>query len=44
MPEVLKRCKNIKDIKKNISFITNKRPIKIDKDVTNLINNESAVI
>ena len=41
MPEVLKRCKNIKDIKKNISFITNKRPIKIDKDVTNLINDES---
>ena len=41
MPEVLKRCKNIKDIKKNISFITNKRPIKIDKDVTNLINSES---
>jgi len=41
MPEVLKRYKNIKDIKKNISFITNKRPIKIDKDVTNLINGES---
>ena len=41
MPEVLKRYKNIKDIKKNISFITNKRPIKIDKDVTNLINDES---
>ena len=41
MPEILKRYKNIKDIKKNISFITNKRPIKIDKDVTNLINGES---
>ena len=41
MPEILKRCKNIKDIKKNISFITNERPIEIDEDVTNLINNES---
>ena len=41
MPEVLKRCKNIKDIKKNMSFITNERPIEIDEDVTNLINNES---
>ena len=41
MPEILKRYKNIKDIKKNISFITNERPIEIDKDVTNLINNKS---
>ncbi len=41
MPEILKRYKNIKDIKKNISFITNERPIEIDEDVTNLINNES---
>ena len=31
MPEILKRYKNIKDIKKNISFITNKRPIKLIK-------------
>ena len=43
MPEILKRCKNIKDIKKNISFITNERPIEIDEDVTNLINNESKI-
>ena len=41
MPEILKRYKNIKDIKKNISFITNERPIEINEDVTNLINNES---
>ena len=41
MPEVLKRCKNLKDIKKNINFIINERPIKIDGDATNLINDES---
>ena len=35
MPEILKRCKNIKDIEKNINFIINERPIKIDKEVTN---------
>lgn len=41
MPEILKRCKNIKDIEKNINFIINERPIKIDNEANKLINNVS---
>lgn len=41
MPEILKRCKNIKDIEKNINFIINERPIKIDNEANKLINDVS---
>ncbi len=41
MPEILKRCKNIKDIKMNINFIMNERPVKIDKEAKKLINDVS---
>ena len=41
MPEILKRCKNIKDIKMNINFIMNERPLKIDKEAKKLINDVS---
>ena len=41
MPEILKRCKNIRDIEKNINFIINERPIKIDNEANKLINDVS---
>ena len=41
MPEILKRCKNIKDIEKNVNFIINERPIKIDNEANKLINDVS---
>ena len=41
MPEILKRCKNLKDIEKNINFIINERPIKIDNEANKLINDVS---
>ncbi len=41
MPEILKRSKNIKDIEKNINFIINERPIKIDNEANKLINDVS---
>tara|TARA_B100000674_G_scaffold402005_1_gene347914 strand:+ start:323 stop:1624 length:1302 start_codon:yes stop_codon:yes gene_type:complete len=41
MPEILKRCKNIKDIKMNINFIMNERPVKIDNEAKKLINDVS---
>ena len=41
LPELLKRFKNIKEIEKNLEFIINQRPINMNEEALNLINNKS---
>ena len=41
LPELLKRFKNIKEIEKNLEFIINQRPININEEALNLINDKS---
>ena len=41
LPELLKRFKNVKEIEKNLEFIINQRPININEEALNLINDKS---